>query len=151
MKSRITTLLLISSLIFIGTGAAKADEVIPTRAEQVAAIHAQYDRLYDIQYARLMVIKVKVANDASMLGSFKFVLADFNGVRAFLTTNLASETSDLEAVKSYAEEEFGEFQNTIYLLEKQAATHKTITCVKGKTVKKVTALKPVCPKGYTKK
>ena len=27
----------------------------------------------------------------------------------------------------------------------------TITCVKGKTSKKVTAVKPVCPKGYTKK
>jgi len=27
----------------------------------------------------------------------------------------------------------------------------TISCVKGKTVKKVTAVKPVCPKGYTKK
>lgn len=27
----------------------------------------------------------------------------------------------------------------------------TITCVKGKTIKKVTALKPVCPKGYKKK
>ena len=27
----------------------------------------------------------------------------------------------------------------------------TITCVKGKLTKKVTAIKPVCPKGYTKK
>ena len=27
----------------------------------------------------------------------------------------------------------------------------TITCIKGKTIKKVTALKPVCPKGYKKK
>jgi len=27
----------------------------------------------------------------------------------------------------------------------------TITCVKGKSVKKVTAVKPVCPKGYVKK
>jgi len=27
----------------------------------------------------------------------------------------------------------------------------TIVCVKGKLTKKVTALKPVCPKGYTKK
>jgi hypothetical protein len=27
----------------------------------------------------------------------------------------------------------------------------TITCVKGKLIKKVTAVKPVCPKGYTKK
>jgi hypothetical protein len=28
---------------------------------------------------------------------------------------------------------------------------KTITCVKGKTVKKVTAVKPACPTGYKKK
>jgi hypothetical protein len=27
----------------------------------------------------------------------------------------------------------------------------TITCVKGKSTKKVTAVKPVCPKGFTKK
>jgi hypothetical protein len=27
----------------------------------------------------------------------------------------------------------------------------TITCIKGKTVKKITAVKPVCPEGYTKK
>ena len=36
----------------------------------------------------------------------------------------------------------------------KAATAKkkrTITCVKGKLIKKVTAVKPVCPKGYTKK
>ena len=35
---------------------------------------------------------------------------------------------------------------------KAAATKKiTITCVKGKTIKKVTAVKPKCPKGYKKK
>ena len=28
---------------------------------------------------------------------------------------------------------------------------KTITCIKGKTTKKVTATNPACPKGYTKK
>jgi hypothetical protein len=32
-----------------------------------------------------------------------------------------------------------------------AAKKKTITCVKGKLAKKVTAVKPVCPKGYKKK
>ena len=32
---------------------------------------------------------------------------------------------------------------------KAAATKKsTITCIKGKLVKKVTAVKPICPKGY---
>ena len=34
---------------------------------------------------------------------------------------------------------------------KPAAKKVTITCVKGKTTQKVTAIKPVCPKGYTKK
>jgi hypothetical protein len=35
----------------------------------------------------------------------------------------------------------------------KAATPKktTITCVKGKTTKKVTAIKPTCPTGYKKK
>jgi hypothetical protein len=35
----------------------------------------------------------------------------------------------------------------------QAAAIKktTITCIKGKLVKKVTAVKPICPKGYKKK
>ena len=32
-----------------------------------------------------------------------------------------------------------------------APAKTTITCVKGKTVTKVTGIKPVCPKGYTKK
>jgi hypothetical protein len=32
-----------------------------------------------------------------------------------------------------------------------AKKKRTITCVKGKLIKKVTAVKPVCPKGYTKK
>jgi uncharacterized membrane protein YgcG len=34
---------------------------------------------------------------------------------------------------------------------KPAAKEVTITCVKGKTTVKVTDVKPVCPKGYTKK
>jgi hypothetical protein len=34
---------------------------------------------------------------------------------------------------------------------KATAKKTTITCVKGKTTKKVTAVKPVCPTGYKKK
>ena len=34
---------------------------------------------------------------------------------------------------------------------KAASAKKTITCVKGNLIKKVTAIKPVCPKGYKKK
>jgi hypothetical protein len=36
-------------------------------------------------------------------------------------------------------------------LQLMVAPKKTITCVKGKTVKKVTAIAPVCPTGYKKK
>ena len=31
------------------------------------------------------------------------------------------------------------------------AKKTSITCVKGKTIKKVTAINPLCPKGYKKK
>jgi hypothetical protein len=34
---------------------------------------------------------------------------------------------------------------------KPVAKKTTITCVKGKTTKKVTAIKPTCPTGYKKK
>lgn len=34
---------------------------------------------------------------------------------------------------------------------KESAKQRTITCIKGKLVKKVTAANPVCPKGYKKK
>ena len=36
-------------------------------------------------------------------------------------------------------------------VEKSTNSVKTITCVKGKLSKKVTEIKPVCPKGYKKK
>jgi hypothetical protein len=37
------------------------------------------------------------------------------------------------------------------VVTKPVAKQLTITCVKGKTSKKVTALKPTCPSGYKKK
>jgi hypothetical protein len=37
------------------------------------------------------------------------------------------------------------------VVSKPMVKPSTITCVKGKTSKKVTATKPVCPKGYLKK
>jgi uncharacterized protein (UPF0254 family) len=151
MKTSRVLLILIPSLILFSTTPAIAEEVSPSRAEQVAQIHAKYDPLYDAQYARLMAVKSKITNNASMLSSFKFVMEDFLGVRKFLDTSLSSPTAELETIISYAEEELGEFTNTLYLLETQVAKSKTITCVKGKTTKKVMALKPVCPKGYSKK
>ena len=151
MKSLRALTVLVSSLLFISAGVSLAAETVPTRAEQVAQFHAKYDPLYDAQYSRLMIVKSKITNNASMLPSFKLIMVDFLGVRKFLDTSLNSPTAELETLISYAEEELGEFTNTLYLLETQVAKSKTITCVKGKSIKKVMALKPVCPKGFIKK
>ena len=151
MKTRNLLIALVSTLLFISTTAAYAEDVVLTRDEQIAEFQAKYDPLYDAQYARLVVVRGKILNDASMLPSFKLVMADFLGVRKFLDESIVIPTSDLDSVIAYADEELGEFENTLYLLQKQLATHKTITCIKGNTIKKVMALKPVCPKGYKKK
>ncbi|CAB4583826.1 unannotated protein [freshwater metagenome] len=151
MKLHRVAIVLISTLMFSTANPVLAADTVPTREEQVAQFHAKYDPLYDAQYARLMVINSKITNNASMLPSFKLVVADFLGVRKFLDTSLSGPTAELETIVSYADEELGEFANTIYLMETQVSKSKTITCVKGKTIKKVMALKPVCPKGYIKK
>jgi hypothetical protein len=39
----------------------------------------------------------------------------------------------------------------IYAAPKPVVKATTITCVKGKTIKKVTAVNPKCPTGYKKK
>jgi len=39
----------------------------------------------------------------------------------------------------------------VYAAAKAVAKKTTITCVKGKTIKKVTAVNPKCPAGYKKK
>lgn len=78
----------------------------------------------------------------------------------------AKQESDLKAkqdagVKAAAElkaKQDAEAKAAAELLAKQEAEAKaaalkktTITCLKGKLVKKVTGVKPVCPKGYRKK
>lgn len=123
----------------------------PTRAEQVAAIQGQYNPVFDAQYARLLVLKKKALVDVNLTKSVKAVLVDFLEVRRVINSNLRSAISDLAATKDYADEETGEFSSTLNMLEAQAAKIKTISCIKGKVVKKVTALSPKCPKGYKKK
>ena len=79
------------------------------------------------------------------------MILDFNTMRATINDGLASATQDVEAMGQLAEEETGEFASTVYNLEVAAAKIKTISCVKGKIIKKISGLTPVCPKGYAKK
>ncbi len=151
MKLRSAVVVLVSSFLLASTGPSFAVDPTPTRADQVASIQSQYNPLFDAQYARLLVLKKKTVYDAANLPIVKAVLVDFLGVRKSINSDLASATADLETVKAYAEEETGEFSNTVYLLETQVAKNKTITCVKGKVVKKISAPAPKCAKGFKKK
>jgi len=151
MKFRSAIVVLVSSFLLASIGPSFAVDPTPTRADQVSAIQSQYNPLFDAQYARLLVLKKKTLYDATNLPIVKSVLTDFLGARSTINADLASATSDLETVKAYAEEETGEFGNTIYQLETQVAKNKTITCVKGKVVKNISAPSPKCAKGYKKK
>ncbi len=151
MKFRSALLILVCSLVFGSSGPVFADDAATARSQLVTSILNKYSPLFDAEYARFMALRTKILNDASMLPSFKAMLADFLEVRRIIDSGLKSSNSDLDAVKSYAEEEVGEFDSSLYLLEKQVAKNKTITCIRGKQVKKVSGLTPKCPKGYKKK
>lgn len=133
------------------SGPVFAADTSTARSDQVTAIQQQYNPLFDAQYTRLKAVKAKLVLDANAYRSFKAVLADFLDVRRIINEGLTSSTTDLAALKDYADEELGEFDSTLNGLEAQAAKIRTISCIKGKAVKKVSGLTPKCPKGYKNK
>ena len=138
--------------ILLGTSSiAFADTTTPTRDERVAQIHSQYDPLFTDLATRLSGLKSKVKLDANLNRQYAAVILDFNTMRATINDGLASATADVEAMGQLAEEETGEFASTVYNLELDAGKIKTISCVKAKVTKKVSGVKPLCPKGYIKK
>jgi hypothetical protein len=144
-------LILASAMLISAMTPAVADTANPTREEQVAAFKAKYDPKFDKAFADYMVFKAKLSVDPSTKATFTSVIDDINEVRRTINGNLADSSAALQPIIEYAEEELGEFVITRYQLEKLAAKIKTISCVKGKATKKVSALSPKCPKGYTKK
>ena len=142
---------MVSALLLIGTGSAFADTTVVSRDEQVAAFKAKYDPKFDKAYADYMVFKAKLSLDPSTKATFKSVIDDINEVRRTINGNLANPSAVMQPIIEYAEEELGEFVATRYQLEKLAAKIKTISCVKGKTTKKVSGLTPKCPSGFKKK
>ena len=141
----------ITALLVLTTSSALADTTTPTRDERAAQIHSQYDGIFADLAARLATLAPKLKLDANLARQYKAVILDFNTMRATINDGLASATQDVEAMGQLAEEETGEFASTVYNLEVAAAKIKTISCVKGKIIKKISGLTPVCPKGYAKK
>ena len=151
MKIRASIFLTVTTLFLGSISPALAADALPTRAEQVAAIQSQYMSVFDSQFIRLNALAKKAMTYGPTKAQYKSMLLDFNDVRRLISDGLVSEVSDLDALKAYAAEETGEFAISIPQLEQMVASIKTITCLKGKSSKKVTAIKPICPKGYIKK
>ena len=63
-----------------------------------------------------------------------------------MATQIALEKAEAKAVAELKAKQEAEAKAAAAAQKKT-----TITCVKGKLTKKVTAVKPVCPKGYKKK
>lgn len=152
MKLRKVYSVAVSALLLIGTGSAFADTAVLSRDDQVAAFKAKYDPKFDKAYADYMVFKVKLSLDPSTKATFTSVIEDIAEVRRTINGNLADPNAAMQPIIEYAEEELGEFAVTRFQLEKLAAKVKTITCVKGKSTKKVSAIGAAkCPAGYKKK
>jgi hypothetical protein len=78
----------------------------------------------------------------------------------FVATQIALEKAEAKAAAELKAKQEADAKAAAELKAKQDAEAKaavaakkktTITCVNGKLTKKVTAVKPVCPKGYKKK
>ena len=150
MRNRRIIALLVSSLLAFGAAPAIADAA-SERAATVEILKAKYVTVLDNQHKTLLALKEQMKVDSSLLKQVNAVLADFDSNYAAIVNGLANENQELQPIKDLCEEEVEEFANSIYQLQQMVKSLKTITCVKGKTTKKIVALKPVCPKGYTKK
>jgi hypothetical protein len=144
------SLVIAAALLIAGSPSAHADEA-SDRAAKAAGIAARWNPIFDAQQLRIDAMAASAKKDKETLKQYNALVPDFAEVRRVINEGLRSATSDLDAVSGYAEEETGEFASTIPALEKLIASIKTISCVKGKTVKKVTGLTPKCPAGYKKK
>ena len=148
MKRSTVSIAVILAVLISTAPAALAEDVALDRATRVEQIKARWNPVFDQQFLQLTSLEGKAKLDPALAKSYKYLLADFLEVRRVIDAALTSTTGDVEAAASYAEEETGEFAMTIPELAKQIAKLKTITCAKGAASKKVTALKPACPKGY---
>lgn len=150
MKIKNLTFAIATALLLAFLPSAQAD-VATDRATRVAEIQARWNPIFDQQYAQLTGLEAKAKLDPKVYKDYKFLLDDFLHVRRVIDEALASTSGDIEAAAAYAEEETGEFMMTIPALASQVSKIKTITCVKGKTVKKATGITPKCPTGFKKK
>ena len=152
MKLRRVYSFLLSALLLIGTGSAFADTAITSREEQVATFKAKYDPQFDGVLVKFTAAKKRLAFDASSSALIKNSIVNLTETRRVIEQNLADPNAPMANVIRLADEQLGMFSLTNFKLDNLMAKVKTITCVKGKSSKKVSAIgTPKCPIGYKKK
>jgi hypothetical protein len=152
MKLRRFFSVLISALLFIGAGSAFADTTLTSREEQVATFNAKYDPQFDAVLVKFTAAKKRLAFDASSSALIKNSIANLTETRRVIEQNLADPNAPMANVIRLADEQLGMFSLTNFKLDNLMAKVKTVTCVKGKTAKKISAIgTPKCPSGYKKR
>lgn len=122
------------------------------RADEVASFKAKYDSQFDAALAKFTVAEKKLAFDPSSVALIKNSIANLTETRRVIELNLADENAPMANVIRLADEQLGMFSLTNFKLDNLMAKVKTITCVKGKSTKKVSAIGSAkCPAGYKKK
>ena len=138
--------------MFIGAGSAFADTTLTSREEQVATFNAKYDPQFDAVLVKFTAAKKRLAFDASSAALIKNSIANLTETRRVIEQNLADPNAPMANVIRLADEQLGMFSLTNFKLDNLMAKVKTVTCVKGKTVKKISAIgTPKCPSGYKKR
>jgi ABC-type transporter Mla subunit MlaD len=144
----ITTLL--TATLILSAAPAVADSA-SDRAATVEMLKQKYVKVLDEQHSTLLAIKSQMKAEPTLLKQVNAVLADFNSNYAAIINGLANVEQPIQPIIDLCQEEVEEFANSIYLLQQMVKKIKTISCTKGKVIKKVSGLAPVCPKGFTKK
>ena len=94
-------------------------------------------------------IQQKAAADAADKAAAEKLAADKAAAEKLAADKAAADAADKTAAAKKAADALAAAK--IKAAQAAAIKKTTITCIKGKLVKKVTAVKPVCPKGYKKK
>jgi hypothetical protein len=152
-----------------------------TLSKEKAALESQASSLsQQIAIAKAEIEKLNTARTllnnelTATINKLRAEKADLEGSVATLRSQLVTSNSEIEQLQQALAEEKSNFvsvtgelvtaktklEGDVVILQKENTALKTkvenlskttITCVKGTTQKKVTAVKPVCPSGYRKK
>lgn len=140
---------LLAALLVFTTYPANAEGM---RVDEVAAFKDKYDPQFDAVLVKFTAAKKRLAFDASSAALIKNSIANLTETRRVIEQNLADPNAPMANIIRLADEQLGMFSLTNFKLDNLVAKVRTISCIKGKTVKKVTAIgTPKCPAGFKKK